>query len=377
MGPPVVGLGGYGIGGTSAVGSGGRGIGGASPVGSGGSVEPTDEVCYGLPFDGTEPSPDCVGEAHAARAVRADLYLLMDRTVSMLWDVSGLGDGPAPPGESRWDGVSEAIRQLAGDPSLADVGLGLQFFGADILASEELNCDTANYADPLVPVGDISETGEEILGAYDTMAEQLGGLTPTLPALQGALAYAARVRAERGRPTAVVLVTDGQPTQCQEPISVSEIADEAESALWVDDVATYVIGVGPGLFNLHRIAQSGGTGEAFLIEGGDVAEQFRSAITTIANSGPRCEFEIPTSVVPGEIDYDRVQLVYRPVGAEPEELPWVYHSGWCEHSPNGGWFYDSSTDPQRIGICDCSCNRIGDGAVEIVLGCWPRVFDTE
>ena len=374
----AVGLGGRGIGGANTVGLGGRGVGGGSAVGSGGSVEPTDEVCYGLPLDGTEPARDCAGEAYEARAVQMDLYLMMDRSVSMLRDVAGVSNDPAPPGESRWDGVAEAMRQLVADPSLADVGLGVQFFGADILASEELNCDPANYSSPLVPIGDISEVGDEIIDAYDTMGEELGGLTPTLPALQGALAYAATVRAERGRPTAVVLVTDGQPTQCQEPISVSEIADEAERGLLEDDVSTHVIGVGAGLFNLHRIAQAGGTEEAFLIEGGDAAEQFRAAITAIANSGLRCEFEIPMRVDPAlTVDLSAMQVVFQPTSGFTEELPALVRPVLCLHSPNGGWFFDDTTDPQRIGICDCNCNRLDEGTLEIRLGCEPRVFDGE
>jgi hypothetical protein len=296
----------------------------------------------------------------------------------MLRDVAGVSDEPAPPGESRWDGVAEAMRQLVADPSLADVGLGVQFFGADILASEELNCDPANYANPRVPIGDISEVGDEIIDAYVTMGQELGGLTPTLPALQGALAYAARVQADRGRPTAVVLVTDGQPTQCQDPISITEIADEAERGLVEDDISTYVIGLGAGLFNLHRIAVAGGTDAAFLIEGGDAAEQFRAAMTTIANTGPGCEFEIPVPVDPTMVvDLSTLQLVLDPAGGVEEELPPLLLETQCVSSPNGGWFFDSITDPQHLRVCECSCNRIGEGTLEIRLGCSPRVFDPE
>ena len=270
----------------------------------------------------------------------------------------------------------EAIRQLVAEPSLADVGLGLQFFGADLFASEELNCDPGNYSDPFVPVGDFADVGDEILAAYDTMGDQLGGLTPTLPALQGAIAYAASVRAQRRRPTAVVLVTDGQPTQCQDPISVAEVAEEAERGLLEDEVSTYVIGLGPGLFNLHRVAQFGGTDEAFLIEDGDAVDQFRAAIMNIANTVPRCEFELPSRLDPTqEFDPDEVQLVFRPDNGPTEELPRLVIPADCPNSPNGGWYYDSTSNPQSIGICDCNCNRLGEGFIEMILGCAPRIFD--
>ena len=220
---------GDGLGGSSASdGSGGASSssgGGSITIGNPDGVYGTGEVCTGLPFDGSEPAPDCMGEAYEAEALPINLYIMMDRSVSMLRDVAGLSNDPAPEGLSRWDGVSQAIREFADDPQSAGVGVGIQFFGADLMASEELNCDPANYANPMVPIGMLPAVGPDIIDAVDTMAEQLGGLTPTLPALEGALEYAAADAASSGRETVVLLVTDGQPTQCQETISIEEIAE--------------------------------------------------------------------------------------------------------------------------------------------------------
>ena len=118
--------------------------------------------------------------------------------------------------------------------------------------------------------------------------------------------------------------------------------------------------------------------DLFRIESGDVAEQVRAAITTIANSGPRCEFEIPQPPDPTQLlDPEEVQLVFRPQSGLAEELPRLRAEADYVNSPNGGWVFDSRTDPQSIVVCDCNCNRLGEGLFEIILGCQPRVFDTE
>jgi len=365
-------------GGSSTDGSGGFTStgGGTSTIGNPDGVYGTGEVCEGLPFDGSEPAPDCMGEAYEAEALPINLYIMMDRSVSMLRDLAGLSDDPAPPGESRWDGVSQAIREFANDPQSAGVGVGIQFFGNDILASEELNCDPANYSNPMVPIGMLPAVGPDIIDAVDYMAERLGGLTPTYPALQGAIQYAAQDAQSSGRETVVLLVTDGQPTQCQSPISVAEIAEEAARGLNDASVMTFVVGLGAGLFNLHRIAQSGGTNQAYLIEGGDAAEQFRQAIMNITTTPLSCEFDIPEPI-DGTLEFnpDEVQMVYYPANGAPEEIPRLGTGANCGNSPNGGWFYNSTTDPETIHICTCNCNRLGAGRIEVRMGCIPRVFD--
>ncbi len=373
--------GGAASGGTASGGtaSGGTASGGAAgETGVGGSVV-IGEVCYGLPFDGSEPAPECVGEAHETEALPINIYIMMDRSVSMLRDIAGSSADPAPNFEdSRWYGVSQAISEFANDPAAASVGLGIQFFGNDALAREELNCDPANYANPMVPIGPLSDTGPDIIAAVDAMGEELGGLTPTMPALQGAIEYAAADAAITNRTTVVLLVTDGQPTQCQDPVSVSDIADEAARGLAEQDVRTFVVGIGAGLFNLHRIAAAGGTGEAFLIEEGDAAGQFRDAIMNIATTPLSCEFDIPEPTDPTEqVDYDLVQMVYRPAAGEPEEIPRLGTGANCGNSENGGWFFNSTSNPETIHLCACNCNRLGAGLIEVRLGCEPRVFDLE
>jgi hypothetical protein len=169
---------------------------------------------------------------------------------------------------------------------------------------------------------------------------------------------------------------DGQPTQCQDPIVVSDIADEAVRGLAEDDVPTFVIGLGAGLFNLHQIAESGGTGQAYLIEDGDAAVQFRDAITSIATTPLSCEFDLPDQLDPTlQVDPNAVQVVFYPLDGDPEELPRHATGATCVYSPYGGWYFDDASNPKTIHICPCNCNRLGAGRLEVRFGCAPRVFE--
>ena len=117
----------------------------------------------------------------------------------------------------------------------------------------EIDCDIAYYANPTevselgVGVGSVADPdhAEALLDAIQAVIP--GGQTPTLPALQGALEYAKRVYSSN-RPVAVVLITDGLPTQCQDLLSFPQILGVAEEAYWTEpSVRTHAIAVGPGL----------------------------------------------------------------------------------------------------------------------------------
>ena len=78
-----------------------------------------------------------------------------------------------------------------------------------------------------------------------------------------------------------------------------------------------------------------------------------------------------------QIDATNVHMVYTPASGEAEEIPRLGTGANCGNSPNGGWFFNSTTNPETIHICACNCNRLGAGLIEVRLGCEPRVFDIE
>ncbi len=360
-------------GGSSA--TGGSGTGGTS-TGTGGTSTGTGgfgtvQACSGLPFEdaagaGGEGGEACVGVGYEAEPVDIDMYIMMDRSVSMAEEVAA--------GTTRWDAVKAAVEEFVNTPEAAGVGVGIQFFGQSGFVDDDLDCDVSAYATPEVPIGLLPDVGEDIVNAIaDTVP---AGHTPTYSALKGAIEYAQGWAEDNvGRGTVVVLVTDGYPTQCQDPPSVSEIADLAAAAEAGNPrVLTFVIGIAAG-FNLDAIARSGGTNSAYIVDDANVTDAFVSALLNITDSNIACEFAIPEPPNNStEVDFDKVQVVYTPAVGDEEEVPRVNSVADCANSPNGGWYYDNTNAPSKISVCPCTCARFGAGQVDVRLGCKPRVI---
>jgi hypothetical protein len=337
---------------------------------SGGGVVTTADACPGLPFDSADAGGDasvaCAGLSFEAERVDVDMYVMMDRSVSLAEQVGSTG-------KIRWDFVREAVRAFVTDPAAANIGVGIQFFGQSGSRDDGLDCDVSRYATPAVPIGLASTVGPDLVTAIDTMVP--GGLTPTLPALQGAVAYGKEwARSHPGRATVVVLVTDGFPTQCQNPVSISEIADVARQAAETEPrVRTYAVGLAAAVSNLDEIARAGGTARAFVVDEGDITRGFVGTLLNISMNSLGCEYEMP---VPADsslkLDPDKVQVVYTPAVGQAEEVPRARSLADCANSAAGGWYYDDPTSPKKIIACPCTCSRFAAGKIEIRLGCYPR-----
>jgi hypothetical protein len=368
-----------GAGGNGTSGSSGSGVGTGSSTGtgaltgtgagpSGNAGGPTTAACSGLPFQATDAGVDggtCAGISLEAERVDVDMYIMMDRSVSMAEQVGTTG-------RIRWDFVRDAVRAFVQDPGAANIGVGIQFFGQSGSRDDALDCDVTRYSTPAVPIGLASTAGADVVAAVDGTLP--GGLTPTFPALQGAVAYGQQwATGHPGRATVVVLVTDGFPTQCQNPVSVGDIADVAQQAAAASPpVRTYVVGLAAG-YNLDTIARAGGTRQAFLIDEGDITQSFVTTLLNISTNPLSCEYEIPTPSDPTQqLDFDKVQVVYTPAVGGAEEIPRAQNSGECSGSAAGGWYYDTPTNPSKILVCPCTCSRFAAGKVEVRLGCEPR-----
>ncbi|HEV8246219.1 MAG TPA: hypothetical protein VGP93_10645, partial [Polyangiaceae bacterium] len=235
------------------------------------------------------------------------------------------------------------------------------------------DCDSSNYAVPEVAIGPLADVGADLVAAIDGTPP--AGLTPTLPALEGAISYAQGWAMDHpDHASVVVLVTDGFPTQCGSgPEAVTAVAQNGyEMAPFIK---TYVIGVGDvARFNLDNYARGGGTREAYLTDEGDISSTFVDALNNITNSDIACEYHIPTPADPNlEVDYDKVLVVYTPEGDAPEEVPSIGGLGDCSKNDNGGWYYDNPDAPTKISVCPCTCSRFGAGRVDVRLGCKPRI----
>lgn len=371
----VTGAGGAGTGtgatagtGTAGTGTGGTGTtsgNGGTSSGAGGTSGAVAE-CKGFPVQAASgDASTCGGISLEAERVDVDMYIMMDRSVSMVELVGTTG-------KSRWELVRDAVEKFVMDPGAANIGVGIQFFGASGSKDDTIDCDPSRYATPAVPIGLASQNGAAIVAAVD--ATLPGGITPTLPALQGAIQYGEQwASTHAGRATVVVLVTDGYPTQCQDPVSISEIADAAKAgAQNIPPVRTYVVGLAAG-FNLDSIARAGGTANAFNLDEGDVTTSFVSTLQNITNDKLSCEYQLPEPTDPSQpLDVNKVQVVYTPAVGDPEEVPKANGAADCANSKEGGWYYDTPTNPTKILVCPCTCSRFAAGKVDIKLGCAPR-----
>jgi len=104
----------------SEAGQGGGGTGGA-----GGFLNPDPNATLDAgPVGGTGSldtgDPSCVGDTQGAQPIEVDMYVMLDRSGSML--------GPTADGTTKWDAVRTALIAFAGDPASDGLGVGLQYF---------------------------------------------------------------------------------------------------------------------------------------------------------------------------------------------------------------------------------------------------------
>jgi hypothetical protein len=259
--------------------------------------------------------------------------------------------------QSKWISCSQGLDAFFSDPNSKGLLASLQFF-------EQLDqCSVSAYQTPLVPMRPLPSASfaQAISGVFPA------GETPTLPAIQGAIAYAQQMQAinPNGK-LAVVLVTDGEPNVCNSTVQ----AVSAAAAAVASTIPTYVIGIG-SVQNLDTIAAAGGTKQAFIVSTSDPAQtatDFQNALAVIKGSSVGCEYQVPTAPAGQSIDFNKVNVVYTPSGGSSETL--TYNK---DCSGNGqGWHYDDPTKPTRIEICGGSCTPIQadkGGQIRIELGC--------
>jgi hypothetical protein len=352
--------------------------GGAPATGAGGAGDTGGVAAGGVPAEEPEPATGgadtaaggagaeaCIGVSVEAEVIPVDLFMMMDRSQSMGFAVEGSN-------MTRWEALRDAVQSFVEDPAAGDIGAGIGFFSISGGANDDLDCNVDDYAAPVVPIGLLSDVGPDLVAAIEEITP--AGLTPTVPALEGAIAYAQSWAQDHpDRATVVVLVSDGFPTQCNTaPDQISAAAKAGYDS--PEHIRTFVIGVGDvAKFNLDQYARSGGTRQAFLTESDDVSTSFVDALSNITNSELACEYRLPEPPNGMKIDVDKVQVVYTPASGQSEEVPSILNLAACAKNANGGWYYDDPSNPTKISVCPCTCARFQAGRVDVRLGCKPRV----
>jgi Mg-chelatase subunit ChlD len=256
------------------------------------------------------------------------------------------------------------------------------------------DCRPATYATPLAEIAELPAAAPALLDVINAAMPDPDGLTPTGPALAGAIEQAsAWATAHPDHRVVAVLATDGMPTLeaqdmlCQPITSPEQLAAVSQIAAagraGQPPVSTFVIGVigsddtsAPA--TLDAIASEGGTERAFIVDTqGDVASQFRDALNQIRASGLSCDLLVPQADAGKTVDYDLVNVVFDD-GSGQAELSYVAESASCDDT-TGGWYFDKDPDagdiPEHILVCPATCAKFGAadrGSVQIKLGCERR-----
>jgi hypothetical protein len=376
----------FGSGGGARSGSGGAsGAGGGFVFAAGGASGGSGGLLFGT-GGGAAQLPDsgasCFGTVVINDPIPVDMYIMFDQSTSM--------SDPLPDNSSSWWSAGQAaVTNFVNNARATGMGVGLQYFGLphsvpgctsfSTLAGD--CCDPSVYAKPEVEIGLLPGNAAALTASIQ--AHNPVSFTPTLPALKGAIDHMkAWAQTHSGRAPVVVFVTDGFPTTCASTTDVdngapiSDVALLAKTAFETDPkVRTFVVGFnsGQGLGNLDQIAKAGGTGQAFLIAGGNISDTFTNAMLSTGASPLGCSFNLPQpSGAP--FDVNKVDLSYT-TGATgvSEPIAKLNNLGDCSLNQNQGWYYDSPAAPTKILLCPGTCSRLSAGRIEVLYGCTPRL----
>ncbi len=360
----------------------------------------------GFSVDGSGGGGNPVGDACAGTKVKAQLTPL---DLMIMQDQSGSMSDTVASGGTKWQAVTGAIGDFVSQPGLDGISVGIQYFplpasgggsctvtscttDADCGGSacgpcivgmclgaaggSSDSCTVADYATPEVEIAALPGVASAIKASLAKHGPT--NSTPTSAALQGAADHAkAWATAHPGHKVAVVMATDGLPTECDTTSAdIVKIASDAYGG--TPSISTYTIGVfapadgSSGSTLLNQISAAGGSSKAFTIDTstGNVAQAFLDALNTVRGTQLGCEYQIPSG---SQNDYGAVNVVFTPATGSAQYFPYVGSAGACGAA--GGWYYDVDpkvSTPTKIELCPATCNNVKgqqNASIDIEIGC--------
>jgi hypothetical protein len=360
---------------SGASGAGTSGFGNGSFFGSGGNSGGAGMGGRTGASDSCTPQPDdqnCVGEQYAGETIPVDVYIMFDQSCSMSCPISRSGPGQCCRGgpDPRITPVREAVAQFLKDPKSAGMGVGIGYFG--YMPAGETTCDADDYDAAAVGIGQLPAHANAILESLN--AVEPTGETPTGAAIRGACEYTNTWKQQNpAHSTVILLVTDGIPetpaSQCG--ANIDDAVEAAKECLEGSvPIKTFVLGVGQALENLSRIADAGGTNDAYLVSGGDVSASVVAALNAIrAQVVIPCELKLPPAPSGQQLDRSAVNLGICDASGKNQLTYYVESKGAC--GADGGWYYDDPNNPQRIMLCEPSCDTVSVPGAQLfyTVGC--------
>jgi hypothetical protein len=386
--------------GAGGVGAGGVGAGGdgsdAAGKGSSGKLRdagiPDVSFVYEPPEDvALSRDTACATGVAPAEPVAVDMYLLLDRSVTMKLPQDTIpacvvGDST----EARWCYAINALAGFFDAPTSNGMGVALGFFPHGecgwVVYPDEQNCceggDCCEGSDDAVPdvaLGELPKHRAALVEALDAQ-DPLGTTTPIEAALRGLVSYTAN-HTQTGRAMVGVFVADGEPNGCDR--DADALADIVQEHLDESGQRTFVIGMdGADFAVLEVIAQAGGAQphSSYCEEGASSCHYYNvgdgdprafvDALQQIQRAVSECQFNVPEGET-GLPDPDEVRLDYSS-GTQPTPvpLPRTDSARTCGDGP--GWYYDDKDAPTRLVLCPASCEKAQSDTLvtlEVLLGC--------
>jgi hypothetical protein len=309
-----------------------------------------------------------------------DVYLILDRTASMGEDCAYVR-GDAPPASSKACFATYALSDYLIDVSPAvDTRLAFHFM------SQEDDCDGGPYTTPLIDLTTLPVAEGHAL--IQTISDETfeGGLGTHIEGALRGLAQYTVANESPDREMVGVLMTDGDPSGCEEDIG--QLRDVIASHFADTGIRTFIIGMeGASEDNLEELAMAGGGAQHNDWCGStsspcyhwNVGDGAGAAIAgalqgIIQQAAPLpCELSVAGLEAPaGEtLDYDKVNVVLTEDGVS-STIGRAPNAGACPDD-QPAWYYDDPGAPTRIHLCESACRHVsgaGDGTrVDVVVGC--------
>jgi hypothetical protein len=365
---------------------------------------------------------DCEADISTAESIGLDMYVVFDRSGSManrpppnesdqdriaVPEGAVLGDCPidlvgAPAQDSKWCLASNALARFFAAPTTLDVRGALQFMtpanpdNYDICGPDPNN----PHAVAAVPytqlpidaahalITSLDAETPHILNINDVGQAEIG--TRIEAALNGIAQFTA-ANADPLRKTIGVLITDGDPYNCEDdPAALAQIAADHYAAT---GILTFIIGMtGATAANLQAYALGGGGPEHgpdyceapdtlcnYWSVGDGNAQAFSEVLAAIQESVViACEYAIPDPGASETLNPNLVAVTFNDAsGAEPAPVARVADAASCDPVA-GGWYYDNPDTPSSILLCPTSCSTVGaapSGAqIEVLYGCIEAIL---
>ncbi|MGC4064128.1 MAG: vWA domain-containing protein [Polyangiaceae bacterium] len=324
----------------------------------------------------------CAASAFESETIPLDIHLMIDRSGSMCNCVDPVISNGACPDpncrKTRMDAIVEALEAFVASQSSNGLGIGVGYFGQQPIGSAD--CRESTYSQPSVAIDVLPSNAQAVSASLKKEATPIGE-TPTGAAIRGACTYAqAWKKAHPAHQTVILFVTDGEPkapVSCPSGVGAACCPTLDDAVTAASDCAggnpairTYVLGVGPFLSNLGRIAEAGGTNRAYLVESGDVTSQVLSALNAIrGDAAIPCEFPIPEAPGGSSLDLGRIGIAYADAQCKSKVFYRVESPTDC--GDGDGWYFDDPTNPSQVRLCSSSCSYVSSngGSLFYSVGC--------